>query len=123
MIDRRTFLQGSAALGITLCTSGPGLAVSGRTLTHPLAIAMWDFSWLERRWPGAGYEDWDLALDDLKQRGYDAVRIDAFPHFVAADPEKEWELVPCSNPAMRGRPAITRVRAPQHFNDFSGQFV
>ncbi|MDR1281083.1 MAG: hypothetical protein LBK99_09710 [Opitutaceae bacterium] len=20
---------------------------------------MWDFSWLERRWPGAGYEDRD----------------------------------------------------------------
>ena len=21
------------------------------------AVTMWDFSWLERRWPGAGYED------------------------------------------------------------------
>jgi hypothetical protein len=30
---------------------------------HRLAIAMWNFSWLERRWPGAGYEDWDRALD------------------------------------------------------------
>ena len=35
------------------------------TIQHPLALTMWDFSWLERRWPGAGYEDWDLALDEL----------------------------------------------------------
>jgi hypothetical protein len=28
----------------------------------PRTITMWDFSWLERRWPGAGYEDWDKAL-------------------------------------------------------------
>src|SRR5260370_1353315 len=118
MSDRRTFLQGTAALGISVCMSGRGLAVSGRTLTDPLAIVMWDFSWLERRWPGAGYEDWDLALDDLKQRGYDAVRIDAFPHFVAADPEKEWELIPCWNQEMWGSPAINRVRVQPHLNEF-----
>ena len=35
-------------------------------IAYPLAITMWDFSWLERRWPGAGYEDWDVALDELK---------------------------------------------------------
>jgi hypothetical protein len=45
---------------------------------------MWDFSWLERRWPGAGYEDWSQALDELVERGYEAVRIDAYPHLVAA---------------------------------------
>jgi hypothetical protein len=38
----------------------------------PRAITMWDFSWLERRWPGAGYEDYDLALGELKERGYNA---------------------------------------------------
>src|SRR4030042_4547538 len=38
--------------------------------SKPLAIAMWDFSWLERRWPGAGYEDWDQILDELLNRGY-----------------------------------------------------
>ena len=26
------------------------------------AITTWDFSWAERRWPGAGYENWDRAL-------------------------------------------------------------
>jgi hypothetical protein len=54
---------------------------------------MWDFSWLERRWPGAGYEDWDRALDELQERGYDAVRIDAYPHLLANDPGRTWELV------------------------------
>ena len=74
------------------------------------AITMWDFSWLERRWPGAGYEDWDEALDGLVERGYDAVRIDAYPHLLAADPEKEWELIPCWNQHDWGSPAKCRVR-------------
>jgi hypothetical protein len=52
---------------------------------HPYAIAMWDFSWLERRWPGGGYEDWARALDELVERGYDAVRIDAYPHLYGLD--------------------------------------
>ncbi len=57
---------------------------------HPRAITMWDFSWLERRWPGAGFEDWDLALDELTERGYNAVRIEAYPHLVGVNPTKEW---------------------------------
>ena len=64
------------------------------TQLRPCAITMWDFSWLERRWPGAGYEDWDLALDELVERGYDAVRIDAYPHLVSADPQRQWTLLP-----------------------------
>src|SRR5690348_2478766 len=63
-------------------------------LTRPVAIAMWDFSWLERRWLGGGYEDWDLALEELVARGYDAVRIDAYPHLVAADTHRTWRLLP-----------------------------
>lgn len=58
------------------------------------AITMWDFSWLERRWPGAGFEDWDRALDELVARGYDSVRIDAYPHLLAADPRATWRLIP-----------------------------
>ena len=65
-----------------------------RRFEHPLAITMWDFSWLERRWPGAGYEDWDVVLDELVSRGYNAVRIDPYPHLVAAAPDKTWELFP-----------------------------
>lgn len=79
-------------------------------LSHPLAITMWDFSWLERRWPGAGYEDWDQALDELQERGYDAIRIDAYPHLVALDPQREWELLPTWNQQDWGSPALTRVQ-------------
>lgn len=67
------------------------MALTGK----PLAITMWDFSWLERRWDGGGYEDWDRALDELVERGYDAVRIDAYPHLVASGAEREWRLTPC----------------------------
>lgn len=49
---------------------------------------MWDFSWLERRWPGAGYENWGYALDELVERGYNAVRIDAYPHLIARDVQR-----------------------------------
>lgn len=86
--------------------------------SRPIAITMWDFSWLERRWPGAGYEDWDQALDELKLRGYDAVRIDAYPHLVAADPERDWELLPCWNQQTWGSPALNRVRVQPSLNQF-----
>lgn len=88
--------------------------MSGNTL----AITMWEFSWLERRWPGAGYEDWDKALDGLKARGYDAVRIDAFPHLVAIDPYREWELLPHWNQQDWGSPAINRVKVQPMLNQF-----
>ncbi|MCX6971161.1 MAG: hypothetical protein NTV93_13555 [Verrucomicrobia bacterium] len=63
-----------------MATSQPHSPLAG--LDAPLAITMWDFSWIERRWSGAGYEDWDQALDELTERGYNAVRIDAFPHLL-----------------------------------------
>lgn len=50
------------------------------------AVTMWEFSWLLRR-SGAQreYADVERVLDELVERGYDCVRIDAFPHLVAAD--------------------------------------
>lgn len=77
------------------------------TLVSPtsrtLAIAMWDFSWLERRWQGGGYEDWSVALDQLVERGYDVVRIDAFPHLIWAGEERYtlqpvWDQHPWGSP-------------------------
>lgn len=84
----------------------------------PLAIAMWDFSWLERRWPGAGYEDPRRAVLELVERGYDAVRIDAYPHLIAVDAEREWELLPCWTVHDWGSPALNRVRIQPALNDF-----
>ena len=83
-------------------------------MTRPRAITMWDFSWFERRWPGAGYEDIDLALDELAERGYDAVRIDAYPHLVLADGEAEYELLPVWSVCDWGVPMRCRVRALPH---------
>lgn len=85
---------------------------------RPRAIAMWDFSWLERRWPGAGYEDWDMVLDQLKERGYNAVRIDAYPHLVGEDPNREYVLLPVWDQNMWGSPAVNRVRVQPALNEF-----
>jgi len=81
-----------------------------RLLGQPLAITMWDFSWLERRWPGAGYENWDQALDELVERGYNAVRIDAYPHLLDAGAERDWDLEVLWTVQDWGSPAPTRVR-------------
>lgn len=56
-------------------------------IKKPLAITMWDSSWLRRRYAGGGFESFDDALDELVERGYNAVRIDAFPHMIANTPE------------------------------------
>ncbi|HYX06586.1 MAG TPA: cellulase-like family protein, partial [Bacteroidales bacterium] len=84
----------------------------------PRAITMWDFSWLERRWPGAGYEDWDKALDSLKLRGYNAVRIDAFPHLLAANALKEWTLKEVWSIQNWGSPDMNKVRIQPCLNEF-----
>jgi hypothetical protein len=88
------------------------------TETAPRAITMWDFSWLERRWPGAGYEDWDQVLDELKDRGYNAVRIDAYPHLVSKDPGREWTLVECWNTQDWGSPDLNKVVVQPNLNTF-----
>lgn len=137
-MDRRTFVGTSGRLALLAAAGAllPGcasdsasrvthssadLTLSGHRLKRPLAITMWDFSWLERRWPGAGYEDWGQALDELKARGYDAVRIDAYPHLIAADKNREWELLPCWNQCDWGSPALTRVRVQPALNEFIGE--
>ena len=86
--------------------------------TAPRAITMWDFSWLERRWPGAGYEDWDKALNELAERGYNAIRIDAYPHLVAENQTKEYTLLPVWNVQMWGSPDINKVTVQPSLNEF-----
>lgn len=82
------------------------------------AITMWDFSWLERRWPGAGYEDWDQALGELAERGYDAVRIDAYPHLVSADAYRTWELLPTWSQTSWGAQSKVWVQVLPALTDF-----
>jgi sugar phosphate isomerase/epimerase len=79
---------------------------------------MWDFSWLERRWPGAGYEDWDKVLDELLERGYNAIRIDAYPHLIAEDPTKKWMLNEVWNQQVWGSPDLNEVQVQPNLNKF-----
>lgn len=79
---------------------------------------MWDFSWLERRWPGAGYENWDQALDELAELGYNAVRIDAYPHLLAANPTGKWMLKEVWNVQDWGSPDMIEVRIQPNLNEF-----
>lgn len=125
---RREFIRnGTAAISALATVPGSGRAAAQtaaaqadrlRAAGHPLAITMWDFSWLERRWPGASYEDWPRVLDELKARGYDAVRIDAYPHLVARDPARTWEILPCWNQQDWGAPALVRVQVQPALNRF-----
>jgi hypothetical protein len=126
-MKRRNFVKNIAAvsaMGII------GKNVSASTCIEPLgyyspkaalaprAITMWDFSWLERRWPGAGYENWDEALGGLKERGYNAVRFDAYPHLVAESSEKEWTLHEVWSIQNWGSPDINKVMVQPNLNKF-----
>ena len=92
MTTRRTFLERTAGAmllgGLDTGISASVLAEQPkrlsviRRLKNPVAIAMWDFSWLLRRHPHGGFENYDRALDELAERGYNAVRIDVFPHLI-----------------------------------------
>ena len=84
----------------------------------PYAIAMWDFSWLERRYEGGGYSDWGSALDELTRRGYDAVRIDPYPHLVSANPNREWTLPPAFDASDWGAPGTCRVEVCPALTEF-----
>lgn len=81
-------------------------------VTRPYAITMWEFSWIERRWPGAGYEDWDQALDELVERGYDAVRIDAFPHLIGVDPNGTFTIESDGQDGDWGAPGEIEITRP-----------
>jgi hypothetical protein len=54
-------------------------------LKKPLAIAMWDFSWILRHHRYGEFENWDEVLGGLAERGYNAIRMDPMPQYVASD--------------------------------------
>lgn len=98
-MKRREFLsQATVGTGVLLVNhwfSGRGFSStlaehSSTNLTiskvqKPLAIAMWDFSWILRHHRYGEFENWDKVLEGLAERGYDAVRIDSMPQYTAAD--------------------------------------
>ncbi len=91
-----------------------------------LAIAMWDFSWLLRHHPAGEFLDWDRVLDELCERGYNAVRIDLFPHLVAARPDgtvvEEYSFPKGDwKPAMWGNKFSVTVRPREGVIDFLGK--
>jgi hypothetical protein len=125
---RREFLKGAftvaAGAGIpgSFASSTMSVGFTAKPKEkHPRAITMWEFSWIERRWDGAGYEDWDKALDELKERGYNAVRIDPFPHLLATDPKKYWTLLPEWNTQVWGSPDVNRIVLMPALTDFIGK--
>jgi hypothetical protein len=73
-----------AAPGWPAAQASAAAAPAFPLLSRRFSTAMWDFSWLTRRTgEEAEYADWEAVLDGLRDRGYDNVRIDAFPHLVA----------------------------------------
>lgn len=96
--NRRAFVKNAAMVtgaaiipvGLSACeTSITGKPNSKRAnlaeMKNPVAIAMWDYSWMLRHHKNGDFEDWDEVLDGMVLRGYNALRIDCFPQFIAAD--------------------------------------
>ena len=94
-MDRRTFCRRSVTAASGALLIPPAIfSVNDfpqrrifplQKIKKPLAIAMWDYSWILRHHRYGEFEHWDQVLDGLAQRGYNAIRIDAMPHYVAAD--------------------------------------
>ncbi|MBL7112000.1 MAG: cellulase [Bacteroidales bacterium] len=131
-MNRKDFIKTTSAAAASLgllsaansCKDQPaegsktGSLIANTPKGAPLAISMWDFSWLERRWTGAGFEDWDMVLDQFVERGYNAIRMDAFPHLVARDPEKEWTLEVLWTQSDWGSPARNKITVQPAMNEF-----
>jgi hypothetical protein len=93
-MDRRSFIttMGAGSLAMSPLGSAFGKVASLRQKTGRIselkkntAIAMWDFSWILRHHPGGSFENWEQVLEGLAERGYDSIRMDCMPQFVAAD--------------------------------------
>jgi hypothetical protein len=85
-----------------------------------VAFTMWDFSWLTRRYGSeAEYANFDQILDEVVERGYNGVRIDAFPHFISYLEEDESRIdkftilpEPVSKQWGNRSPITTSVKSP-----------
>lgn len=97
-INRRFFLKRASAMaGSTLVAAGSACQADKTPapkaqairkiskVTQPLAITMVDYSWMLKHHRYGAYEDYDRFFTELVERGYNAVRMDCFPQFIAAD--------------------------------------
>ena len=103
--NRRDFIQSAAfavagaAFGSRTLAAEPVLPVALPQKPRPLRFsgdmrdglkprrvtnAMWDYSWLTQHYPGGAFADFDKAADELVERGFNTVRIDAFPLVIGA---------------------------------------
>jgi hypothetical protein len=99
---------------------------SGFKLETKYAVAMWDFSWLVRRTGDeAEYADWDKVLDELAQRGYNCVRIDAFPHLLAKGQDgklvEQFTVLPQAGNFMWGNHKPVQVEPRKALVEFIGK--
>ena len=90
------------------------------------AAAMWDFSWLVRRTGDeAEYADWEKVLDELAERGYNCVRIDAFPHLVAKGTDgklcEQFTVLPQAGNFMWGNHKPVQVEPRKALVEFIGK--
>jgi len=66
-----------------------------------LTIAMWDGAYMLRRNKGDQFMDWDRSLEELKERGYNTIRIDAFPGVIdTTNPDMEYTWPDMKRPYM-----------------------
>lgn len=72
-------------VGIASLGSSQQATLPVSKLEKPVAIAMWDYSWILRHHRYGSFENWDKTLEELAERGYNAIRMDAMPQYVAAD--------------------------------------
>lgn len=67
---------------------------------------------------GLAFEDWDQTLDEFVERGYNAVRIDAYPHLVGVNPTGKWVLDEVWNTQLWGSPDRIEVQVQPALNEF-----
>ena len=87
------------------------------------AVTMWEYSWLvQRSGKQSEYTDWDKALDELVERGYDCIRIDAFPHLIAGGPDgnilEDFIMLPIPDFFMWGNHTKVKVQPRKSLIEF-----
>ena len=99
--------------------TGAELLTSGERF----AVTMWEYSWMvQRSGLQAEYADWDRVLDELVERGYNCIRIDAHPHLLAAGPNgsvaNQFTMLPIDARFMWGNHKAVTVNPRQDVIEF-----